>query len=39
MIKMLVAAIHSVKEGGTVRVSNFNISGSASVKPVADALT
>jgi HKD family nuclease len=38
MIKMLVAAIHEVKEGGTVRVSNFNISGSASVKPVVDAL-
>ena len=38
MIKMLVAAIHEVKEGGIVRVSNFNISSSASVKPVVDAL-
>ena len=38
MIKMLVAGIHAVKQGGTIRVSNFNISGSSSVKPVADAL-
>ncbi|HEY4182607.1 MAG TPA: phospholipase D-like domain-containing protein [Kofleriaceae bacterium] len=38
MIKMLVTAIHSVKDGGIVRVSNFNISSSASTKPVADAL-
>ena len=38
MIKMLVTAIHEVKQGGTIRVSNFNISGSASVKPVVDAL-
>jgi phosphatidylserine/phosphatidylglycerophosphate/cardiolipin synthase-like enzyme len=38
MIKMLVAAIHEVKQGGTIRVSNFNISGSASAKPVVDAL-
>ena len=38
MIKMLVAAIHEVKQGGIVRVSNFNISGSASAKPVVDAL-
>jgi len=38
MIKMLIAAIHEVKQGGTIRVSNFNISSSASVKPVADAL-
>ena len=38
MIKMLVAAIHSVKQGGIVRVSNFNISSSASAKPVVDAL-
>lgn len=38
MIKMLVAAIHEVKQGGTIRVSNFNISGSSSAKPVVDAL-
>jgi HKD family nuclease len=38
MIKMLVAAITNVSEGGTVRVSNFNISSSASAKPVVDAL-
>lgn len=38
MIKMLVTAIHEVKQGGTIRVSNFNISSSASVKPVTDAL-
>ncbi len=38
MVKMLVTAIRSVKQGGVVRVSNFNISGSASVKPVVDAL-
>ncbi len=38
MIKMLVAAIKDVKQGGTVRVSNFNISGSSSAKPVVDAL-
>jgi phosphatidylserine/phosphatidylglycerophosphate/cardiolipin synthase-like enzyme len=38
MIKMLVSAIHEVKQGGTIRVSNFNISSSASVKPVVDAL-
>jgi hypothetical protein len=38
MIKMLVAAIHSVKDGGTVRVSNYNISGSVTAKPVVDAL-
>lgn len=38
MIKMLVAAIHEVKPNGTIRVSNFNISGSASAKPVVDAL-
>jgi HKD family nuclease len=38
MIKMLVTAIKEVKQGGTIRVSNFNISGSASAKPVVDAL-
>jgi HKD family nuclease len=38
MIKMLVAAIHSVKDGGTVRVSNFNISSSSTAAPVVDAL-
>ncbi len=38
MIKMLVSAIHEVKQGGTIRVSNYNISGSASAKPVVDAL-
>jgi phosphatidylserine/phosphatidylglycerophosphate/cardiolipin synthase-like enzyme len=38
MIKMLASAIHEVKQGGTIRVSNFNISGSASAKPVIDAL-
>jgi hypothetical protein len=38
MIKMLVSAIENVKEGGIVRVSNFNISSSATTKPVADAL-
>src|SRR6185503_6448129 len=38
MIKMLVSAIHEVKQGGTIRVSNFNISGSSSAKPVVDAL-
>jgi len=38
MIKMLVTAIHAVKQGGIVRVSNFNISSSASAKPVVDAL-
>ena len=38
MIKMLAAAIHEVKQGGIIRVSNFNISGSASAKPVIDAL-
>jgi HKD family nuclease len=38
MIKMLVTAIHGVKQGGIVRVSNFNISSSASAKPVVDAL-
>jgi hypothetical protein len=38
MIKMLASAIHEVKQGGTIRVSNFNISSSASVKPVVDAL-
>ncbi len=38
MIKMLVTAIKEVKQDGIVRVSNFNISGSASVKPVVDAL-
>jgi phosphatidylserine/phosphatidylglycerophosphate/cardiolipin synthase-like enzyme len=38
MIKMLVAAIQSVKQGGTIRVSNYNISSSNSSKPVIDAL-
>jgi phosphatidylserine/phosphatidylglycerophosphate/cardiolipin synthase-like enzyme len=38
MVKMIVAAIHSVKEGGTIRVANFNISSSSGVTPVADAL-
>ena len=38
MIKMLVTAIKEVKQGGVIRVSNFNISGSASAKPVVDAL-
>ena len=38
MVKMLVAAIHNVKDHGTIRVSNFNISGSAPVKPLVDAL-
>jgi phosphatidylserine/phosphatidylglycerophosphate/cardiolipin synthase-like enzyme len=38
MIKMLVAAIDNAKQDGIIRVSNFNISGSASVKPVVDAL-
>ena len=38
MVKMLVSAIHEVKQGGTIRVSNFNISSSASAKPVVDAL-
>lgn len=38
MVKMLVAAIHDVKQGGTIRVSNFNISSSSSTKPVVDAL-
>jgi len=38
MIKMLVGAIKNVKQDGTVRVSNFNISSSNSVKPVLDAL-
>jgi phosphatidylserine/phosphatidylglycerophosphate/cardiolipin synthase-like enzyme len=38
MIKMLVAAIKNVKQGGVIRVSNFNISSSNSAKPVVDAL-
>jgi hypothetical protein len=38
MIKMLVTAIKEVKQGGTIRVSNFNISASNSAKPVVDAL-
>jgi HKD family nuclease len=38
MIKMLVSAIHEVKQGGIIRVSNYNISGSASARPVVDAL-
>jgi phosphatidylserine/phosphatidylglycerophosphate/cardiolipin synthase-like enzyme len=38
MIKLLVSAIRDVKQGGTIRVSNFNISSSASAKPVLDAL-
>ncbi|HEY5951606.1 MAG TPA: phospholipase D-like domain-containing protein [Kofleriaceae bacterium] len=38
MVKLLVAAIHDVKQGGTIRVSNFNISSSSSAKPVVDAL-
>lgn len=38
MIKMLVAAIKDVKPGGLIRVSNFNISGSATARPVIDAL-
>jgi hypothetical protein len=38
MIKMLVAAIHNVKDGGIVRVSNFNISPSMTAAPVVDAL-
>ena len=38
MIKMLVAAIKDVKQGGLIRVSNFNISSSNSAKPVVDAL-
>ncbi len=38
MIKMLVAAIDNVKQDGVIRVSNFNISSSNSVKPVVDAL-
>ena len=38
MPKMLIAAIQAVKQGGTIRVSNFNISSSAAVTPVADAL-
>jgi len=38
MIKMLVSAIENVKEGGIVRVSNFNISSSQTAKPVVDAL-
>ena len=38
MIKMLSTAIKSVKQGGTIRISNFNISGSAAAKPVVDAV-
>jgi phosphatidylserine/phosphatidylglycerophosphate/cardiolipin synthase-like enzyme len=38
MIKMLVSAIENVKDGGIVRVSNYNISGSQTAKPVVDAL-
>jgi HKD family nuclease len=38
MIKLLVAAIESVRDGGTVRVSNYNISSSATAAPVVDAL-
>ncbi len=38
MIKMLVTAIKEVKQGGIIRVSNFNISSSNSAKPVVDAL-
>lgn len=38
MIKMLVSAIENVKDGGIVRISNFNISSSATSKPVVDAL-
>ena len=38
MIKLLVAAIKDVKQGGLIRVSNFNISSSNSAKPVVDAL-
>jgi len=38
MIKMLVEAIHEVKDGGIVRVSNFNISSAQTAKPVVDAL-
>ena len=38
MVKLLVAAIHEVKEGGIIRVANFNISSSSGVTPVVDAL-
>jgi phosphatidylserine/phosphatidylglycerophosphate/cardiolipin synthase-like enzyme len=38
MIKLLVTAIKGVEQGGTIRVSNFNISSSNSAKPVLDAL-
>lgn len=38
MIKMLVSAIHEVSDHGIVRVSNYNISSSATAKPVVDAL-
>lgn len=38
MMKMIVAAIHNVREDGMIRVSNFNISSSSGVTPVADAL-
>jgi phosphatidylserine/phosphatidylglycerophosphate/cardiolipin synthase-like enzyme len=38
MMKMLNAAIRSVKQGGTIRVANFNISASPGVQPLHDAL-
>lgn len=38
MIKMLATAIKNVKQGGTIRISNYNISGSAAAKPVVDAV-
>ncbi|MBL0214648.1 MAG: phosphatidylserine/phosphatidylglycerophosphate/cardiolipin synthase family protein [Myxococcales bacterium] len=38
MIKMLSTAIKDVKQGGTIRISNFNISGSNAAKPVVDAV-
>jgi len=38
MIKLLSRAIHEVKDGGTVRVSNFNISPSQTAGIVVDAL-
>lgn len=38
MMKMLNAAIRSVKRGGTIRISNFNISASPGIQPLHDAL-
>jgi phosphatidylserine/phosphatidylglycerophosphate/cardiolipin synthase-like enzyme len=38
MLKMLNAAIRSVRRGGTIRIANYNISSSPGLEPLREAL-